>query len=264
MPDVTAHHPGISAERHPAGVPGPAGADAEILHLPPGAEPEPWLRPGSQCFLPGDLQRTGKGLPSRPARPCWHPVRRSPCASPGPYPQVRDLLSPGPPCALPLRWSKTRGFYVENQLSVEFESLEAIVSLLLQGAEPRAQGWDPLGGCQTRYGGIQPPQTVPRAGGAQLPVLLPSLAAGGGQWVLWGCGRAVGCLAINSTPGRIPEAPDLGPCPQQALEPQPRPSDHPRPQPSRELQGRAGGSGGANSRTLGGHALLKDTLVGLQ
>ncbi|NXA01480.1 KIF12 protein, partial [Nesospiza acunhae] len=56
--------------------------------------------------------------------------------------QVRDLLSPGPPCALPLRWSKTRGFYVENQLSVEFESLEAIVSLLLQGSEPQARGWD--------------------------------------------------------------------------------------------------------------------------
>ncbi|NWX67045.1 KIF12 protein, partial [Promerops cafer] len=50
--------------------------------------------------------------------------------------QVRDLLSPGPPCALPLRWSKTRGFYVENQLSVEFESLEAIVSLLLQVPPP--------------------------------------------------------------------------------------------------------------------------------
>ncbi|XP_066419809.1 LOW QUALITY PROTEIN: kinesin-like protein KIF12 [Molothrus aeneus] len=55
--------------------------------------------------------------------------------------QVRDLLSPGPPCALPLRWSKSRGFYVENQLSVEFESLEAIVNLLLQGAEPQARGW---------------------------------------------------------------------------------------------------------------------------
>ncbi|XP_059722022.1 LOW QUALITY PROTEIN: kinesin-like protein KIF12 [Haemorhous mexicanus] len=55
--------------------------------------------------------------------------------------QVRDLLSPGPPCPLPLRWSKTRGFYVENQLSVEFESLEAIVSLLLQGTEPQARGW---------------------------------------------------------------------------------------------------------------------------
>uniref|UniRef100_A0A672U0S8 Kinesin motor domain-containing protein n=1 Tax=Strigops habroptila TaxID=2489341 RepID=A0A672U0S8_STRHB len=51
--------------------------------------------------------------------------------------QVRDLLSPGPPCTLPLRWSKTRGFYVENQLSVDFDSLEAIASLLLQGAEPR-------------------------------------------------------------------------------------------------------------------------------
>ncbi|NXF21598.1 KIF12 protein, partial [Rhodinocichla rosea] len=51
--------------------------------------------------------------------------------------QVRDLLSPGPPCTLPLRWSKSRGFYVENQLSVEFESLEAIVSLLLQGSQRR-------------------------------------------------------------------------------------------------------------------------------
>ncbi|XP_055573124.1 kinesin-like protein KIF12 isoform X3 [Falco cherrug] len=51
--------------------------------------------------------------------------------------QVRDLLSPGPPCALPLRWSKTHGFYVENQLSVDFESLEAIANLLLQGSQRR-------------------------------------------------------------------------------------------------------------------------------
>uniref|UniRef100_A0A8C3JQ84 Kinesin-like protein n=1 Tax=Calidris pygmaea TaxID=425635 RepID=A0A8C3JQ84_9CHAR len=51
--------------------------------------------------------------------------------------QVRDLLSPGPPCALPLRWSKTRGFYVENQLNVDFESLEAIADLLLQGSQRR-------------------------------------------------------------------------------------------------------------------------------
>ncbi|NWV13966.1 KIF12 protein, partial [Ptilonorhynchus violaceus] len=51
--------------------------------------------------------------------------------------QVRDLLSPGPACALPLRWSKTRGFYVENQLRVDFESLETIVSLLLQGSQRR-------------------------------------------------------------------------------------------------------------------------------
>ncbi|NXN44177.1 KIF12 protein, partial [Rhinoptilus africanus] len=51
--------------------------------------------------------------------------------------QVRDLLSPGPPCALPLRWSKTRGFYVENQLSVDFESMETIADLLLQGSQRR-------------------------------------------------------------------------------------------------------------------------------
>uniref|UniRef100_A0A663EYX0 Kinesin-like protein n=1 Tax=Aquila chrysaetos chrysaetos TaxID=223781 RepID=A0A663EYX0_AQUCH len=51
--------------------------------------------------------------------------------------QVRDLLSPGPPRALPLRWSKTCGFYVENQLSVDFESLEAIADLLLQGSQRR-------------------------------------------------------------------------------------------------------------------------------
>ncbi|NXJ79525.1 KIF12 protein, partial [Trogon melanurus] len=53
--------------------------------------------------------------------------------------QVRDLLSPGPPCTLPLRWSKTRGFYVENQLSVDFESLEAITSLLLEAGSQRRQ-----------------------------------------------------------------------------------------------------------------------------
>ncbi|NXF34394.1 KIF12 protein, partial [Nyctibius bracteatus] len=61
--------------------------------------------------------------------------------------QVRDLLSPGPPCALPLRWSKTRGFYVENQLSVDFESLEAIADLLLQALNPHPP---PLAGSQRR------------------------------------------------------------------------------------------------------------------
>ncbi|KFO75676.1 Kinesin-like KIF12, partial [Cuculus canorus] len=59
--------------------------------------------------------------------------------------QVRDLLSPGPPCALPLRWSKTRGFYVENQLNVDFESMEAITELLLQ--EPTTSS---LAGSQRR------------------------------------------------------------------------------------------------------------------
>ncbi|KAF1483190.1 Kinesin-like protein KIF12, partial [Megadyptes antipodes antipodes] len=78
--------------------------------------------------------------------------------------QVRDLLSPGPPCALPLRWSKTRGFYVENQLSVDFESLEAIADLLLQ-ARSQTQG---LGHCCGPRGrdeagqSITPPTRVPQ------------------------------------------------------------------------------------------------------
>ncbi|OXB73395.1 UNVERIFIED_CONTAM: hypothetical protein H355_017049 [Colinus virginianus] len=64
--------------------------------------------------------------------------------------QVRDLLSAGPPRSLPLRWSKTRGFYVENQLSVDFESLEAIVELLLQGSQRRRTSAHALNGHSSR------------------------------------------------------------------------------------------------------------------
>lgn len=64
--------------------------------------------------------------------------------------QVRDLLSAGPPRALPLRWSKTRGFYVENQLSVDFESLEAVVELLLQGSQRRRTSAHALNGHSSR------------------------------------------------------------------------------------------------------------------
>ncbi|KAI1231841.1 hypothetical protein IHE44_0007479, partial [Lamprotornis superbus] len=167
-----------------------------------------------------DLALSASYLEIYNEQPCWPPLLRSPGAFPLPCPQVRDLLSPGPPCALPLRWSKTRGFYVENQLSVEFESLEAIVSLLLQGTG--------LGHVQ----GVLDPiweDSVPgwwRSDGSheeQLLVLLQSqgrLVSGRGWWAV----DAVG----------IPEAPDLGTCPQQALEPQPRPSDHPHPPPNRE------------------------------
>ncbi|XP_021271067.1 kinesin-like protein KIF12 isoform X2 [Numida meleagris] len=64
--------------------------------------------------------------------------------------QVRDLLSAGPPRSLPLRWSKTRGFYVENQLSVDFESLEAVVELLLQGSQRRRTSAHALNGHSSR------------------------------------------------------------------------------------------------------------------
>lgn len=111
--------------------------------------------------------------PAPPPPPC--PV---PAASPSPPsvrlspPQVRDLLSPGPPCALPLRWSKTRGFYAENQLSVDFESLETIVDLLLQGARAGTVPGGTFGRCWTWWwwwwcrarGGVLPLQLSIPAG----------------------------------------------------------------------------------------------------
>ncbi|XP_034872490.1 kinesin-like protein KIF12 [Mirounga leonina] len=51
--------------------------------------------------------------------------------------QVRDLLSVGSPRPLPVRWSKTRGFYVEQLRVVEFESLGALMELLQMGLSRR-------------------------------------------------------------------------------------------------------------------------------
>ncbi|NXL38645.1 KIF12 protein, partial [Glaucidium brasilianum] len=87
--------------------------------------------------------------------------------------QVRDLLSPGPPCTLPLRWSKTRGFYVENQLSVDFESLEAIASLLLQALNPT-----PPAGSQRRRTSAHALNTHSSRSHALLTVHVRSRAAG--------------------------------------------------------------------------------------
>uniref|UniRef100_G3U435 Kinesin family member 12 n=1 Tax=Loxodonta africana TaxID=9785 RepID=G3U435_LOXAF len=47
--------------------------------------------------------------------------------------QVQDLLSLGSPRPLPVRWNKTRGFYVEQLRLVEFGSLEALMELLQMG-----------------------------------------------------------------------------------------------------------------------------------
>lgn len=47
--------------------------------------------------------------------------------------QVRDLLSLGSPRPLPVRWNKTRGFYVEQLRVVEIGSLEALMELLQMG-----------------------------------------------------------------------------------------------------------------------------------
>nr|XP_032629661.1 kinesin-like protein KIF12 [Chelonoidis abingdonii] len=64
--------------------------------------------------------------------------------------QVRDLLTPGPPRPLPVRWSKTRGFYIENLLMVEFGSLEAIMDLLQEGTRRRRSAAHALNGHSSR------------------------------------------------------------------------------------------------------------------
>ncbi|XP_066896209.1 kinesin-like protein KIF12 isoform X2 [Kogia breviceps] len=51
--------------------------------------------------------------------------------------QVRDLLSLGAPRPLPVRWNKTRGFYVEQLRVVEFGSLGALMELLQVGLSRR-------------------------------------------------------------------------------------------------------------------------------
>ncbi|XP_025070398.1 kinesin-like protein KIF12 isoform X2 [Alligator sinensis] len=64
--------------------------------------------------------------------------------------QVRDLLSPGPRCPLPLRWSKARGFYIEGLLSTEIEGLETIMDLLQEGAQRRQSSAHTLNGHSSR------------------------------------------------------------------------------------------------------------------
>ncbi|XP_045428051.1 kinesin-like protein KIF12 isoform X2 [Pipistrellus kuhlii] len=51
--------------------------------------------------------------------------------------QVLDLLSLGSPRPLPVRWNKTRGFYVEQLRVVEFGSLGALMELLQMGLSRR-------------------------------------------------------------------------------------------------------------------------------
>ncbi|XP_043910321.1 kinesin-like protein KIF12 isoform X2 [Protopterus annectens] len=51
--------------------------------------------------------------------------------------QVRDLLNSKLADSLPLRWSKTRGFYVENLITVEFGTIESIMSIVREGTKNR-------------------------------------------------------------------------------------------------------------------------------
>jgi hypothetical protein len=53
--------------------------------------------------------------------------------------QVRDLLNPGNG-SLPVRWTRDRGFYVENLFVVECETVEDCMAVLEEGSFPLSSG----------------------------------------------------------------------------------------------------------------------------
>uniref|UniRef100_A0A5F9D0W3 Kinesin-like protein n=1 Tax=Oryctolagus cuniculus TaxID=9986 RepID=A0A5F9D0W3_RABIT len=82
--------------------------------------------------------------------------------------QVRDLLSVASPRPLPVRWNKTRGFYVEQLRVVEFGSLETLMGLLQLGLSRRRSSAHTLNQASSRshalltlYISCQTPQQMP-------------------------------------------------------------------------------------------------------
>ncbi|XP_038189916.1 kinesin-like protein KIF12 isoform X2 [Arvicola amphibius] len=91
--------------------------------------------------------------------------------------QVRDLLSLGSPRPLPVRWSKARGFYVEQLRVVEFGSLEALMELLQMGLSRRQSSSHTLNQASSRshalltlYVSRPTPQQVPPVDPGEPPV----------------------------------------------------------------------------------------------
>ncbi|XP_048639114.1 kinesin-like protein KIF12 isoform X3 [Marmota marmota marmota] len=91
--------------------------------------------------------------------------------------QVRDLLSLGSPRPLPVRWNKTRGFYVEQLRVVEFRSLETLMDLLQMGLSRRRRSAHTLNQASSRshalltlYIGRPTPQQMPPADPGAPPV----------------------------------------------------------------------------------------------
>lgn len=90
--------------------------------------------------------------------------------------QIRDLLSLGAPRPLPVRWNKTRGFYVEQLRVVEFGSLGALMELLQMGLSRRRSSAHTLNQASSRshalltlYIGHQTPQQMPPVDAGELP-----------------------------------------------------------------------------------------------
>uniref|UniRef100_H0XC15 Kinesin-like protein n=1 Tax=Otolemur garnettii TaxID=30611 RepID=H0XC15_OTOGA len=91
--------------------------------------------------------------------------------------QVRDLLSLGSPRPLPVRWNKTRGFYVEQLRVVEFSSLEALMELLQMGLSRRRSSAHTLNQASSRshalltvYISCRTAQQMPPVGPGEPPV----------------------------------------------------------------------------------------------
>ncbi|XP_012624290.2 kinesin-like protein KIF12 [Microcebus murinus] len=91
--------------------------------------------------------------------------------------QVRDLLSLGSPRPLPVRWSKARGFYVEQLRAVELGGLEALTELLQLGLSRRRSSAHTLNQASSRshalltlYIGCQTSQQMPPVGPGEPPV----------------------------------------------------------------------------------------------
>uniref|UniRef100_G1S4D8 Kinesin-like protein n=1 Tax=Nomascus leucogenys TaxID=61853 RepID=G1S4D8_NOMLE len=94
--------------------------------------------------------------------------------------QVRDLLSLGSPRPLPVRWNKTRGFYVEQLRVVEFGSLEALMELLQTGLSRRRSSAHTLNQASSRSHALLT-LYISRQTAQQMPSVDPGEAPVGGK-----------------------------------------------------------------------------------
>ncbi|XP_032096365.1 kinesin-like protein KIF12 isoform X4 [Sapajus apella] len=94
--------------------------------------------------------------------------------------QVRDLLSLGSPRPLPVRWNKTRGFYVEQLRVVEFGSLEALMELLQMGLSRRRSSAHTLNQASSRSHALLT-LYISRQAAQQMPPVEPGEPPVGGK-----------------------------------------------------------------------------------
>ncbi|XP_007934952.1 kinesin-like protein KIF12 [Orycteropus afer afer] len=94
--------------------------------------------------------------------------------------QVQDLLSLGSPRPLPVRWNKTRGFYVKQLRVVEFKSLDALMELLQMGLSRRRSSAHTLNQASSRSHALLT-LYISRQTVSQMPPGDPGEPPGGGK-----------------------------------------------------------------------------------